>query len=994
LIEDLETKVRLLERKRLEDRELKQDLEKAQQERDHCKGIIEKLQSKYRPQQQELEKLKREYSVLVQAAKDIDELKADHEQEMESALLDREVAEETAECLKADLEILRAKNEEMQEELEVLREESEELNRDMSAEERASTGWIQLQNNNERLKEALLSLRDLTRENEAELKEQIGGLEDQVKEFDTLKREIEESREKLLKSEADTMDLRQQLEVAMNAEEMIEQLTEDNMNLRDRVNEFKGAIEDLESLRELNDELELNHIEAEKQLQEEIDFKDSLLLDRERTAREQQAALDEADYNITRFRDLVRQLTSDLQDLEASKQISESEAAELSSKSKAMVDLNQRLQSSAAKTQVKTIDLELRKLDAMEASEHLQIVQLFLPESFQNERDSVLAFLRFKRVQFKAKLVHDFIKERIASFGARGDDEEIFAACDAMDHLVWIAAMSERFINSVSSCSIDEFAQFGGALYELEVVERTLNDYIDGLRRDDLRESDMTVRLRRSIEVMTHLATVHIRNSLADHTDNLYMRTLCLQSHLETSISALTLTHMLLEKHMPTKAGHKEGEDHDEDEDFSDANIIMQRLKSVIELARSAKVVSGKTHRALFDLQSRSLTLDLSHAEPFETVEKVAADVSSYTRQCGASLHSVLHDEEHTDTLSLSEVAGILSRTATNVFSLAVSEAGPYSTLAGRLRDLGALLAEVSLLPTDLDNTIEFERSSAPWVARADQLKQTKIISIDTAAELARVRESVRERDTMLRRKEAELEEQSVRIEMLEARMKDASKRSARIAELERTLHEAKEAERVAKNELAQARQEAQRDVELARSEMTRLVEEHGHLSHAEELDSNAIGNNAKLVMKRQEHKILGLEGAVRFLKEENFRLRLPPPDAPVAIATSMDWLHAPLQPPTHPRQKQFQNLQRKGTNVLEQMLELASRPHVVDLTALPDNKLAWRPAKESSRWRVERRNEEWLDWKQGREDLVRQARSSRPHQNGASLKGHGAVAV
>jgi dynactin 1 len=182
--------------------------------------------------------------------------------------------------------------------------------------------------------------------------------------------------------------------------------------------------------------------------------------------------------------------------------------------------------------------------------------------------------------------------------------------------------------------------------------------------------------------------------------------------------------------------------------------------------------------------------------------------------------------------------------------------------------------------------------------------------------------------------------------------------------------------------------------VELARSEMTRLVEEHGQLGHAEELDGNAIGINAKVVMKRQEHKILGLEGAVRFLKEENFRLRLPPPDAPVAIATSMDWLHAPLQAPTHPRQKQFQTLQRKGADVLEQMLELASRPHVVDLTALPENKLAWRPAKESSRWRVERRNEEWLDWKQGREDLVRQARSSRPRQNGASLKAHGAVAV
>ncbi|TKA52644.1 hypothetical protein B0A55_13061, partial [Friedmanniomyces simplex] len=53
-IEELEAKVRLLERKRMEDRDVKKSLEQAQQERDQYKGIIEKLQNKYRPQQQEI----------------------------------------------------------------------------------------------------------------------------------------------------------------------------------------------------------------------------------------------------------------------------------------------------------------------------------------------------------------------------------------------------------------------------------------------------------------------------------------------------------------------------------------------------------------------------------------------------------------------------------------------------------------------------------------------------------------------------------------------------------------------------------------------------------------------------------------------------------------------------------------------------------------------------------------------------------------------------
>ena len=55
-------------------------------------------------------------------------------------------------------------------------------------------------------------------------------------------------------------------------------------------------------------------------------------------------------------------------------------------------------------------------------------------------------------------------------------------------------------------------------------------------------------------------------------------------------------------------------------------------------------------------------------------------------------------------------------------------------------------------------------------------------------------------------------------------------------------------------------------------------------------------------------------------------------------------------------------------------MLQLATLPPSVDLTTMPKNKLAWRPAKESSRWKVEKRNEEWVDWKLWREELVDRA--------------------
>lgn len=965
-IEELEAKVRLLERKRAEDRDVKRGLEQAQQERDKYQGIIEKLQKKYQPQQQEIADLKKALGEAESRFQSVEEMQAEHDSIMEMATLDKEMAEETAEQLKLQLEEIRANHEELQLEVELLRDENTEFSKEMSPEERTSAGWLQMEKENERLRNALLRLRDLTQDRELELKEELEGLKGQAKEFETITGQYDETKEKLLTSEATADDLRQQLEAALGAEEMIEELTERNMGQQESINELRATIEDLENLRELNDELEVNHVEAEKQMQEEIDFKDSLLLDRERTAKQQQEALDDADYTINRFRELVGQLQSDLQDMQASKQISDTEAADLSSKSRAMLDLNMKLQSSAAKTQVKTIDLELRKLDAQEASEHLAIVQLFLPEAFHAERDSVLALLRFKRIGFKASLVHSFVKERIASASARGFDDNVFPACNVLDKLTWVSGMADRFVNSICSCSVEEFANYEGALYELEPVERALNGYIDGLRRDELKERDMSQELQRSIAVMSHLASLHVKDDLASHADDLLMRSLYLQSQLESTASALGLTRTLVETKLPKPAD----DENDEDEDGpSDTSIILNRAEALISHARSAKVMAGKTHRALSDLQARSLTLEATCTDTFVSVETIANQITDFSRHAGDALQTLFGEEGRSEPFTSHEVSSALSRAATSAFSLSNSEAGPFTALAGKLRDLSDVLADLASLPTDLDNTVEFERAPAPWVARAEQLKTTKLTAQDTEAELSRARETLRERDVVVKEKETELEEQSVRIEMLEARMKDASKRSARIAELEKTLHDAKDGEKRAKAELATAKKEAQSAVERARDEMARVAEQRG-VKADETLDANAMGTGAQLTLKRQEHQITSLQGAVRYLQSESHRLRNPPPNN-THEATTLSWLHEPLLPP-----RPTEPASREAKQVLNRLLALGSKEHpqLVDLTSLPENKLAWRPVRESSRWKVQRAREEWEGWRGWRREVVREA--------------------
>jgi dynactin 1 len=947
----------------MEDRDVKKALEKAQQERDQYKGIIEKLQTKYRPQQQENADLKQALSESEQWIAKIESQHAEHDTIVEMATLDREMAEETAENLKVEVEALRAQNEEVQLELEILREENSELTKEMSPEERDSAGFVQLQHSNDRLRNALLALRDRSLDEKEELDQQIKSLEDQVKDHDNLRHEHEDTREKLLRSEANTEDLRQQLEVALEAEEMIEQLTERNSRLENVNTELRDAIEDLENLKELNDELEVNHVEAEKQMQEEIEFKDSLLTDREHMAQTLQDALDDRNQIINQFRSFVSSLQTEMSDMKASKEISESEAKQLEGKSRAMLDLNLKLQNSAAKTQVKTIDLELRKLDAQEASEHLAIVQLFLPEAFHSERDSVLALLRFKRIGFKATLVHSFVKERVASFGSRGADEDVFAACDVLDKLTWISAMAERFVNSICACSVEEFTAYESALYELEPVERALNGYVDGLRREEVKEREMAQELQRSIAVMSHLASLHIKDDLASHADDLLMRTQCLQSQLESAATALQLTRGMIETNLP-KAG-EDDESEDDEGSASDLAILLTRADTLVNHVRSAKVMAGKTHRALEDLQGRALTLEASHTEAFDNTEAVAEEVARYTRVAGDALQTLFGDEGRNEPFLPAEVASALSRTAMATFALQAPEAGPFTSLASRLRDLSDVVTDLASLPTDLDNTVEFERAPAPWVARANELKQTKITSIDTEAELARTLENLHNKEASVREKETELEEQSVRIEMLEARMKDASKRSAKIAELEQGLREAKDAERRAKKDLERVKEDMGREVERVREEMGKIGEERRKRGSGEmDVDGDVMGATAKLTMRRLEFKIESLEGAVRYLKEENLNLQMPPVDSPLSAQRGVEWLHQPLTRPKTDALRRKEGARKEGMDVLQQMLELAGLPQAVDLTKMPENKLAWRPVKESSRWRVERRKEEWEGWK------------------------------
>lgn len=958
-VEELEAKLRIMEKKRIEDREKLKTLERLQQERDKFENIIQKLQTKYQPQQQENADLKKQLKEAESRLEQIEAIQEEHDTLLEMTTLDREMAEEKADAARSENANLKQRLEELELENEILKDENQELGQDMSPEERTSAGWLQMERENERLREALLRLRDISQEQEAELKNQIKSLEEDVQDLAQVKQQYDDTKARLLECEADIEDLRQQLDAALGAEEMIEELSDQNMSLREQIDELKITIDDLQSLKELNDELEINHVENEKQLQEVIDFKDSLISEQTRRATQQEETLTDQEYTISRFRELVTNLQSDLEDLRSTKEISEAEAQELSNRSKQMMDLNRQLQASASNTKIKMIDMELRKLEAQEAAEHLAIVQLFLPEAFHSERDSVLALLRFKRIGFKAHLLHGFIKNRVSGTDRHIHDDDVFDACDVLDKLTWIAAMCERFINSISGCSLEQFARFEGALYELEPVERALNGYIDGLKRDELREKQVASELHRSVALMSHLAEIHLSATLDAYADDVLMRTLLMQSHLETTAAALSLIKSETQSRISIIP----------DEEDDGVAAFVQKADSMIAQSRSAKVVVGKTIRALQELKSRSLSLTTDTIGAFEECEKGTKQLALYTRQLGEKMYSVLMEEGRTEPITFAEIRPTLFHTAKMSFpgfTDIPNESNIFFVMGTTFRALTDALANLNALSSSLSSTAEFERAPAPWVLRSKELAASKIVSVDAEEEIRRLKDEVHARATALKLRDQEIEEKGVKIELLEARTRDASKKATRIKELELRIEELRGRERALVEESEK------------RSKEIRALEDERERWAAQAAIQAKIGQNggsgggkrdagADKVATKRELEILGeeirvLESANRFVRRSHRK------DLIKATLAVDSWLRVPVKPDSNLQVSRTQTRAKAGRKALEELVNLPARTQYVDLTPYPPKeRLKWRPLVQTPLYQLKeqevRRAEAWMSW-------------------------------
>ncbi|KAG4070116.1 hypothetical protein HA402_013359 [Bradysia odoriphaga] len=287
--------------------------------------------------QRELQRSRQETNNEIDARDQYVEKLSELAENMELVTLDKEMTEEKSDTLQSELEASEERCEELQLDLHILKAEMQKKTGDVVAgsvaggEGITSYEYKRLEQQNTRLRDTLVRLCDLSAHEKHKLQKIAKELETKKSEVNELQRTKKKLSAKIDELEAQVVDLQEQVDAALGAEEMVEQLGEKEMELEDKVKLLEKEVAELEPLEEVHEQL------AAK-------------------------------------RDKLNNRNAELHDRAASNVTVKDNAITEA------IDFNELLAEWKAHT--RAIALQLRQIDLKRSNEHVRLVTAFMPETF------------------------------------------------------------------------------------------------------------------------------------------------------------------------------------------------------------------------------------------------------------------------------------------------------------------------------------------------------------------------------------------------------------------------------------------------------------------------------------------------------------------------------------------------------------------------------------------------------------------------------------
>ncbi|KAG2022561.1 hypothetical protein CC2G_000299 [Coprinopsis cinerea AmutBmut pab1-1] len=946
-IQELRAKIRVLEARRADDARHVRELETRLSDAESFVALRPKLQAKLNSQQTELIATKRDLADAKQLAELAENRIADAHEQLEMAMLDKEVAEERAELAEAELEELKEKLAVLDVENKVLKGEAEG-SADTPA--RDSLAFMQLEKQNERLKEALIRLRDVSQETDQEQRRRIAEMEKDVATLDELQGQYEETLIKLSNAESEIESLKLQIDDALGAEDLLVQLTERNLELGEKIEEMRITIEDLEALKELNDELEENHIETEKQLHEDIEARDMQLHESARKIAALEESCQDYEATITKFRELVLQLQSELEQLRAQTQTAQSESATAASQTAAIMSLNLKLQSTASKNQARNVEFEIKSQEAREARELLNIVQPYLPQIYvESDMDATNCYLFFQRLGCKADLINNIVAQAQNLPEALNGSvtEALVGVCEMRSRISGLSTLCKRFAAILRGSDVETFLNIGRIYPEIAPLEKRIDMHIDLLRRDEFRDMECVSDVMKIQAQFDHLAETYFSGFDHDLVERELGYVLALDHDLDMCAASLSLTKTSIRTII---------QDEDSVLDMGGYDIeeaLFEHLQKLLDQFKSAKHMSKKLIKRLESLQHDSMAVKAHLLPQMKGLTDHVAELVNFGISLAQSVMPHLGDVRSAKgPFQLSTILNLVKQTATSTVAKDLKPGASVweaiSSNIGQLMEEGNKLLPLILEQENVQKVIR----TPPWITRVTEIKNALAVNIEAERKVAQLNEEMQGLARSIKTKDQVIQESAVKIELMERRMEAAKKQADAITDLENELAKIKKQERA----YEEAIEQLQSDLDVAEQENAKLKtalagqeKQPNGPQPADQQDAVAIEGNYETSYLLEQ--IEALRGTIRYLRNENNFLKgqdllreiealtpIPapaprPPTPPLVPSGNSDTEESDLEEP--PRPPTLRSLATETKLLYRDVIKFSSSPRVVDLSEL-----------------------------------------------------------
>lgn len=761
----------------------------------------------------ELERARRERQEALEAREELQDM-ADT---LEMATLDKEMAEEKVETLQIELEQAKERVEELTLDLEIMKAEMSERAGDSSGEYSVSTYQMkQLEQQNTRLRDTLVRMRDLSAHEKHETQKLQRDLESKRNENAELLKINEKLKNRLQELETQVTDLHEQVDAALGAEEMVEQLGLQKLTLEDKVKELEEAVADLEALQELNDQLQEGSRELEMDLREEVDMAHAATREALRQKEQVLESLADRELTIVKFRELVHKLQEQCMDLQQRLEKESNNKANVSTIIPEMLDFKKMF--AETKAHARAIDLELRRMEVQQSQQHVQYLVAYMPDSFMSrggDNDAVLVLLLIPRLLWKCEVLLSQVRDKFPAVQSvdrtsltSGHTVQQFASrCFLAMHIHNLQAILRQFMYSLNTCSPETLLKVGSAHPEMAMQEKALDSYIELLKLDQLDENVNTDTLEKCVGYFnaTHPLYLLASGETRIHQTNLVND---LGKALVAACESIRTDAAIVQVLLQTG------------KEPSDLLLLCQHLSSVCEVAiQHLKQIRRRVHT--FD------TAVLPVPQPDLTqCCQLAGRIAKVMREAAKSALSQATVAGETDAgAEVSKLLEAMTVIWERVFD--DDSSGPIASLKQAATNISSHIAQLAQALLETEQSLPLEKEEkvpAPITLRAQQVKSELEETKALRSRLEAREGDIRELKMALRSKQEELGEMGVRREFAEKRITNLTKEhELQIEKLQRKLDEAQQQMKRKEKEFEETMDHLQADIDSLESERGEL---------------------------------------------------------------------------------------------------------------------------------------------------------------------------